>query len=279
LELNNNIVPDKDDTSTLFVCSGMQNLKHEFKNCDGSQKSTFQKCIRTNDIDLIGDGTHLTNFTMIGTFGFGSNNYEEHCKLWLDIVRRLNIKIDYVTYHPKSKHKNIWNKLGCSTIPDDECKWSQGPGFEESFCCEFYSGGLEIGNLVNPNDVSIDVGFGLERLLMLFEGKARVDETSLFDSKLSYIGRDYKRTLELMFLNDIKPGNKGRNYICRRLLRKFIRIETTNDVMFKPYIDVELEQLERVKENYRKYKHKFRNRDSKFWWETFGVLPEELEEF
>jgi len=81
-EFNTNVIPPKTDTSTLFVIAGMQPLKSRFAAQDGSQHASFQSCIRTNDIDQVGDGTHLTSFTMVGTFGFGSRNYKEHCALW-----------------------------------------------------------------------------------------------------------------------------------------------------------------------------------------------------
>lgn len=275
--MSSNILPNNNDLSTLFVCSGMQLLKDKFDNPDMSQLSTYQNCIRTNDIDLVGDGTHLTSFTMIGTFGFGTNDYETHCVLWSNIVRQLKLPITHVNFHPESTHEQIWKKLGFNTISNNECVWSQGPGFKESYCCELFVDDLEIGNLVNPDGRSIDVGFGFERLLMLFEGVDRVDKTSVFDQSCTHIGRDHKRTLELMYHHNIQPGNKGRNYICRRLLRKFIKLESNYDVIFKPYVETELLQLEKVKENYQRYKHKFKDKDNKFWWETFGVLPEELE--
>jgi alanyl-tRNA synthetase len=278
--INTNIIPDNNDKSTLFNCSGMQPLKYKFELPNNTQISTYQSCIRTNDIDLVGDGTHLTSFTMIGTFGFGTNNYEEHCVLWSKIVDKLKLPVTHVTFHPNSNHENIWKLLGYKTIPSYDCVWSQGAEYKESFCSELFIDDLEIGNLVNPDDISVDVGFGLERLLMIYENVNKVDETSAFDQSLTNIGRDYKRTLELFYNNSIHPGNKGRNYICRKLLRTFIRLENNFDkFIFKPYIDSEIIQLEKVKENYRRYKNKFKNQNGKFWWETFGILPEELEIF
>ena len=70
LEICRNIVPT--DNTTLFVCSGMQELKPKFANPDGRTHSSIQSCIRTNDLDSIGDGTHLSSFEMIGNFSFAA---------------------------------------------------------------------------------------------------------------------------------------------------------------------------------------------------------------
>ena len=55
-----NIIPI--DSTTLFVCSGMQNLKPRFLNQDLTRYSSLQSCVRTDDINLVGDGSHLTSF-------------------------------------------------------------------------------------------------------------------------------------------------------------------------------------------------------------------------
>jgi len=40
----------------------MQPLKPKFQQPNGSSYGNIQYCVRTNDIDEVGDGTHLTFF-------------------------------------------------------------------------------------------------------------------------------------------------------------------------------------------------------------------------
>jgi len=68
----------------------MQPLKSRFEFPDITSYGNIQYCVRTNDIDLVGDGTHLTFFEMVGSFGFGTNKYEDHVDLWTTIVRDLD---------------------------------------------------------------------------------------------------------------------------------------------------------------------------------------------
>lgn len=259
------------------MCSGMQRYKSKFLVPDNTELCSFQSCIRTNDIEEVGDGTHLTSFTMVGSFGFGTNNYQQHCEMWLEILSKLNINIDYITYHPHSDLQQIWEPHQYQLLPTEECIWRCNPSDVGDFCCEIFSQNMEIGNLVNPNKVSIDVGFGYERLLQIVEGCGRVDETSLFDQTLTPIMRDHKKTIELLLKNNILPGGKGRNYICRKLLRRFVReCEDVKNLSFQEVFDLEKQimkdKLTLGKRNWKK----FENRPINFWWETFGILPEEV---
>lgn len=207
--INRSIIPD--DQSTLFICSGMQVFKHKFNQPDMTRCSTIQSCVRMNDFELVGDGTHLTSFQMIGNFSFGNNDYQNSVEMWKSIVSQLHIPIHEVHVHPDSDLRKWWS--GFNIVDDPECIWSDGE--IGGFCCEMYSHGLEIGNLVNPLNHSTDVGFGLERMLQIMEGKSRVDESTLFDQRLDPVTRDHYRTLMLMKENGIKPGAKaGITYVA-----------------------------------------------------------------
>ncbi len=67
------VIPEN-DSSTLFTGSGMQPMVPYLLGEDhpeGTRISDSQKCIRTIDIDKVGDTTHLTLFEMIGNWSLG----------------------------------------------------------------------------------------------------------------------------------------------------------------------------------------------------------------
>src|SRR5262249_44745972 len=143
------------------------------------------------------------------------------CEMWTRILCDLEVEVDPIHVHPdRTDHLDVWRELGHEVVDDPECIWSDGQ--IGGHCCEVYVRGVEIGNLVNPLGHSTDVGFGWERLLMVLENRNRVDETSLFDQRLDPVTRDHVRTLSLFHQNGIRPGGKGRNSVCRRLLRRVL---------------------------------------------------------
>lgn len=67
------IIPDNDPT-TLFITAGMHPLVPYLlgqKHPEGTRLVDIQKCIRTNDIEEVGDRTHLTFFEMLGNWSLG----------------------------------------------------------------------------------------------------------------------------------------------------------------------------------------------------------------
>lgn len=254
----------------------MQPLKPKFQSPDGTSHGNIQFCVRTNDIEEVGDGTHLTFFQMVGSFGFGTRGYEQHVDLWTGVVRDLGIDVDHVDVHPDYEHRPLWERRGFRVVDNPECLWSDGN--VGGYCSELFTPqGLEIGNLVNPLGHSVDVGFGYERLLQVISGLSRVDETELFRQELDPVSRDHFRTLSVFYEQGITPGNKGRNYVCRRLLRRYVRLnpQCRNDP-FTEWVEPERQRIEKSLREGRRCYRRNKDRSPQFWWDTFGILPEEL---
>ena len=68
------LLPDNDPT-VLFTTAGMQPLVPYLLGEDhpsGDRLTDYQKCVRTGDIDSVGDPSHLTFFEMVGNWSLGS---------------------------------------------------------------------------------------------------------------------------------------------------------------------------------------------------------------
>lgn len=270
LIIDRNVIPD--DDSTLFICSGMQRVKDRFLNPDGSKHGSLQSCIRTNDLESVGDGSHLTYFEMLGNFSFGGNDYEISVEMWHSIIKDLRIPISEVRVHPdRMDHKSMWIKRGYHVVNDRKCQWSDGNIHGE--CCELFRSNMEVGNLVNPLRHSTDVGFGWERLIQILENKHRVDETSLFDQTLDPVVRDYCRTLRVLRECGVTPGPKGKEYVCRRLLRKVLHCQLDG---LQDWIDSERELRDRNLKLVQRLSKRYGNKPPEWWHKTFGILPVDL---
>lgn len=157
------------DSTTLFMSSGMQRYKHLFK--DTRYKGTFtniQKCLRLNDLNEIGDGTHSLSFDMIGLFSFRELTVKQSIDFMMQFCISIGITPDYVTIHPDKVNEwsHFYDDYSFVEIRiDNECTWSDGN--LGGYCTEFYKNNIEIGNIVNTIDTCIDVGFGVERLLLV----------------------------------------------------------------------------------------------------------------
>lgn len=254
----------------------MQRVRGRFHSPDGGRHGSLQSCVRMDDIDLVGDGSHLTYFEMIGNFSFGGEDYQGSVELWHSILTDLRIPVTNVHCFPtRDDHQRIWQKCGYDIVLDPSCVWSDGQ--IGGHCCELYCGNLEIGNLVNPMGHSVDVGFGWERLHQVVEHVERVDQTSLFDQNLHPVVSDHVRAISILRENGVVPGNKGRNYVCRRLLRRLLQHITEESFPFDDWLNSERELREHTLRQGRRSWKKFRDRPMQFWWETFGILPEEMD--
>ena len=82
---NHSIIPSaplipENDPSVLFTTAGMQPLVPYLlgeKHPEGTRLADYQKCVRTNDIEEVGDNRHLTYFEMLGNWSLGDYFKEE----------------------------------------------------------------------------------------------------------------------------------------------------------------------------------------------------------
>ncbi|MDD2208348.1 MAG: alanine--tRNA ligase [Bacilli bacterium] len=133
------VVPEN-DPSVLFNTAGMQPLipylmgkVHPY----GKRLVNAQKCIRTNDLDVIGDATHHTFFEMLGNWSLGDYFKEESISYSYEFLTKV-LKIPHkklaVTVFignaeiPRDEvSANLWRKQG---IPDEKIAYL---GIEDNF--------------------------------------------------------------------------------------------------------------------------------------------------
>jgi len=91
------LIPEN-DPSVLFNTAGMQPLVPYLlgeKHPEGDRLADYQKCLRTNDIDEVGDNRHLTYFEMMGNWSLGSYFKEESIKMSYDfLTQELEIPVE-----------------------------------------------------------------------------------------------------------------------------------------------------------------------------------------
>ncbi|MFA4871588.1 MAG: alanine--tRNA ligase [Patescibacteria group bacterium] len=120
------LVPENDPT-VLFTTAGMHPLAPFLlgeKHPQGKRLADIQKCVRTGDIDEVGDGWHLTFFEMLGNWSLGDYFKDEAIKMSFDFLTKdLNIPIEKLAFTcfvgdeenniPKDEAAaKIWQSLG-----------------------------------------------------------------------------------------------------------------------------------------------------------------------
>lgn len=118
------VVPENDNT-VLFNTAGMQPLTPYLKgekHPSGTRLCDYQKCIRTNDLDEVGDPTHHTFFEMLGNWSLGDYFKKEAITWSFEFLTQvLNIPVERLAVTvfkgndiaPKdSEAKEIWKSLG-----------------------------------------------------------------------------------------------------------------------------------------------------------------------
>ena len=91
------VIPEN-DPSVLFTTAGMQPLVPYLlgeKHPAGKMLTDYQKCIRTVDIDEVGDNRHLTYFEMLGNWSLGAYFKEEAIAMSFEfLTKELNIPVE-----------------------------------------------------------------------------------------------------------------------------------------------------------------------------------------
>ncbi len=130
----------KDDPSILWINAGVAPLKKYFDGREVPPKrrlANSQKCIRTNDIENVGDTYHHTFFEMLGNFSIGDYFRDEALGFAWELLTSTNwYGIDkerlYVTvYTDDDAAYKRWIELGVipsHIIKSDENFWDIGPG-------------------------------------------------------------------------------------------------------------------------------------------------------
>lgn len=113
------VVPEN-DPSVLFNTAGMQPLipylmgqAHPY----GTRLCDYQKCIRTNDLDEVGDTTHHTFFEMLGNWSLGDYFKDESISWSFEfLTKHLNIPVEKLA---------VTVFAGNDSIPFDEVSYNK----------------------------------------------------------------------------------------------------------------------------------------------------------
>jgi alanyl-tRNA synthetase len=235
-----------------------------------------------NDLDDIGrTNRHISFFEMLGNFSFG-DYFKAEAIRWADEFYRDVLKLDmarlWVTVHEDDDEaEQLWRddvgfpadriqRLGDDNWwsmgdtgpcgPSSEIFWDLGSDYgPEGGPATGHDRYIEIWNLVFMQfdqradgtrvplpKPSIDTGAGLERNLLVVQGRnsiwdidlfrpliehaaqatgARYGETERADVSLRIIA-DHSRTMTFMIADGVRPSNNERGYVLRRIIRRAV---------------------------------------------------------
>ena len=216
-------LPSRPGDPVLFTSAGMHPLTPYLVGQPhplGRRLTGVQRCLRTTDLDEVGDGSHLTVFQMLGSWSLGDYDGPQSQRWGLELLRDgfgLKRESLYATVFggdgqvgPDTLAQQTWEELGLPVEllgPEDNW-WSNGPtgpcGPDSEIHVWTKDGPpsrspstddrwLELwnhvtmryerhpdGRLTPLRQPSVDTGMGLERLLMVSQRARSVYETDLF---------------------------------------------------------------------------------------------------
>ena len=288
------------DPTLLLTIAGMNQFKPYFSGQQtppNQRLTSAQKCIRTPDIDIVGDATHLTMFEMLGNFSIGDYFKEKAIAFALEFVTKklgLSAESFAMTIHETDDEAHqLWQNVGIPAdriyrFGDEDNWWGPPIHGEEGPCgpcselhydfghsrgclqedctpncenqmstgeqCNRY---VELWNLVfmqfyhHPDGSrdplpapSIDTGMGLERATIIMQDAATMYETDIFSSMIEQVSSmtdvtygddlemdyairavvEHSRSSTFLTADGVVPGNEGRGYVLRRVIRRAIRM-------------------------------------------------------
>ena len=297
---SSSLIPYNDPT-VLLTTAGMQQFIKFFTGEEkppSSRAVSAQKCFRTQDIEEVGDPSHLTFFEMMGNFSFGDYFKKEAVeyawefltvelglapeKLWVTIFEGdedapedleakrfwMDVGVPEHKIFGLPKSENWWGPPGesgpCGPCSEVYFDYGEEFGLGDPLADPKYGPGgdegdprfLEIWNLVfNQYEqrtdgtlvplakTGIDTGMGLERTAAVVQGVRTVYGTDLyapvFDrireesgiglgqseplDRALHILADHARAIAFLIADGVRPGNHGREYVLRRIIRRAAR--------------------------------------------------------
>ncbi len=279
------LVPENDPT-VLFTTAGMHPLVPYIQGKPhpaGKRLVNIQRCVRTGDVDMVGDDSHLTFFEMLGNWSLGDYFKKES----IEMSYRFLTDNKYLGLNPANiavtvfagddttdgddaserawqalglggglyrctKEDNWWGPAGKTGPCGPDTEMFLGMSGDRSFPDGYtelwnnvfmeYSK-IEDGSLLPLETPCVDTGMGLERTLMILQGKSSVYECDriapLYQSvwhdfptisredantvRLVRIITDHVRAACFMIADGVHCSNLGQGYVLRRLIRRAVR--------------------------------------------------------
>jgi alanyl-tRNA synthetase len=201
----------------LFTSAGMHPLTPYLEGLPhplGSRLVGVQRCLRTTDLDEVGDDTHLTVFQMLGSWSLGDYPGEQSLRWGYELLRdgfgvppgRLHATV----FDGDDGSRETWHGLGVPVeVLGEDNWWSNGPtgpcGPDSEIFVWTGDGPptgtpstdvrwVEVWNHVmmryrrRPDGSldplersSVDTGMGLERMAMVLQGRSSVFDIDVFE--------------------------------------------------------------------------------------------------
>ncbi|MGW4502705.1 alanine--tRNA ligase-related protein [Micromonospora sp. NPDC004336] len=211
------LIPPPGDP-VLFTTSGMHPLTPYLEGRPhplGRRLVDVQRCLRTTDLDEVGDSTHLTVFQMLGSWSLGDYDLPQSLRWGYELLRD-GFGIDHDRLHvtvfggddqvgPDEPSLRAWEELGLPVeLTGEENWWSNGPtgpcgpdtelfvwtgdgpprgtpGTDDRWMELWNHVGMRYhrhpdGRLSPLRQPNVDTGMGLERLEMVLRGHRSVFE-------------------------------------------------------------------------------------------------------
>ncbi|MEU1120916.1 MULTISPECIES: alanine--tRNA ligase-related protein [unclassified Streptomyces] len=273
------LMPPPGDDSVLFTTSGMHPLTPYLEGRPhplGRRLVNVQRCLRTTDLEEVGDPTHLTVFEMLGSWSLGDYEGPQSLRWGYDLLTDgfgIDPRMIYATVFggddrvgPDTSSLEVWGEAGIPvelTVEDNW--WDNGPTgpcgpdseiflwtgdtppqstpTQDERWVEVWNHvtmrfrRLDDGSLVPLPQRNVDTGMGLERLVSLLQGTSSVFESDVFglwrllvpglwdvDETSQRILSDHLRSAVVVIGDGVRPGNTGRGYVLRRLMRRLLTV-------------------------------------------------------